>query len=412
MKRPKFNFPKLKNPTLYSIVMYLPAFSFFFVLLILALFTDTLLGFFGDDGFAAVLIISLLVSAAASLWYLLHDHFRFIMLDALFDTVRAWKRDRKWFETNRNGSGKAEAAEKISRRMALLGYTCAPVGASPAPLLIKYYSHFSWTVFYARVEKICLLYSVEHLDIKLYNQIITSVKANTVHLHGDKEKMFFLDKSKKKAPIACATAAIILADSVDEKIPAAVRRNIGSFNENVILPCVADFSEGKYYFDSMSEVYMLGVMGRPMKNHAIDIIKKAVFGGRLPLRGNEHFTEWHGDDLNTSFPELMKSVSGTLHPHKIPLRYKLAARSIKPGQVKFIGSFIFCKIRRKTIAFPYTVDKEDPRRLHVTFHKQSYSDFGRNLSKKEAETLRAQLLAFLEAEGFSAELTENQNGKK
>ena len=221
--------------------------------------------------------------------------------------------------------------------------------------------------------------------------------------------MRFIDKQKKKAPIASAAAVIILADSIDEKITNMVRRNIGSFKENVILPCVMDASSGKYYFDSLADIHILGMSGKPTKNYALEIIKKAVFGGHLPLKNNNNFN----DDICRDFkgnlsPEmtLWEAIAEfNFNENKIPLLYRMLARRVKPGRFKFRGNYILCKIREKAMAFPYKTDSENEKHLHITMGKKSVSQFEKNLSKKEFETLREQLSEFLTSEGYTYEIS-------
>lgn len=402
MKKLKLPFPKLKYPLLCHILLYTPAVAMAFLpLALLAAFEEQITSVIPMP----VTVIIILTLMILTIIMLIHDSAMFLSIEAYLSAISNYLKDRKCFSTDKNGKTRNEAEKYISGRMSRLGYTCKPMLSNPAPILIKYYSAFSWTIYYARIEKMCLLYSVDTLDMKLYSQIVTSVKTNTLHLHGDKSKMFFIDKQKKKAPLASAIAVVILADSVDEKVISAVRKNIGSYSDSVILPCVADISAGKYYFDACNETYMLGVMGKPMKNFAIDIIRKAVFGGRLPLRGNTDFTEFKNYDPDATLWDAIAEFRIDKEG-RVPLIYRLLAKRIKAGQFKFIGNYIFCKIRKKTMAFRYELDKENEKLIRITLRKKSISDFGKNISKKELETLRSGLADFLESEGFEYEFIE------
>ena len=403
MKKSKIKFPKLKHPTLCKIIMYAPALLLLPILILTAIFEEELKVFLPDSA----IVFMILVPMVFALVYLLHNPFMFLCMDVTLEGIRLHLKDRKFFKTNKNGSSRTEAEKNIIRRMSRLGYTCLPNKASPAPLLIKFYSHYSWTVFYARIEKICLLYSVEHLDTELYSRIISSAFSNIAPLHGDKAKMRFIDKQKKKAPIASAAAVIILADSIDERIPNMVRRNVGSFKESVILPCVMDASSGKYYFDALADIHMLGLSGKPVKNFAIEIIKKAVFGGRLPLKGNNNLCEMKNFDPEVTLGEAIAEFN--FNEGKVPFIYRMLAKHVKYGQFKFRGNYILCKIRKKAMAFPYRIDSEDPKHLHITMSKKSVSYLGKNLSKKELETLTTQLKDFLDSEGFSYEIHMQSN---
>lgn len=404
MKKPKIKFPKLKNPVLCKIILYAPAFLWMPILLLIAVFEEELEAVL--PGFAIVILMLVLMIFA--LVYLFHNPFMFLGMDVSLEGIRLHLKDRKFFQTDKNGSTRTEEEKIISRRMSRLGYTCEPNKASPAPLLIKFYSHYSWTVFYARIEKICLLYSVAHLDAELYRRIMTSASSNIIPLHGNKDGMRFIDKQKKKAPIASAAAVIILADSIDEKIPSMVRRDLGSYSESIILPCVADISSGRYYFDSLADIHIPGLAGKPAKNFAIEIIKKAVFGGLLPLQGNDNLCEMKNFDPEATLWEAIAEFN--FNEGKVPFIYRMLAKRVKPGQFKFRGNYILCKIREKAMAFPYKIDSENEKHLHVTLGKKSVSQFGKNLSKKEFEALSGALAEYLEAEGYTYTFSKIQRG--
>lgn len=321
----KIRFPKLKKPTLCKIILYAPAFLWVPIGILIAIFEESLESFIPDSA----IVFLMLTPMVFALVYLFHNPFMFLAMDVTLEGIRLHLKDRKFFQTGKNGSTRAEAEKNISRRMSRLGYTCLPNKASPAPLLIKFYSHYSWTVFYARIEKICLLYSVGHLDPMLYRRIMTSASSNVIPLHGNKAQMRFIDKQKKKAPIASAATVIILADSIDEKIPAMVRRDLVSYNESITLPCVADMSSGKYYFDSLADIHMLGISGKPAKNYALETIKKAVFGGHLPLKDNDNFCEMKKFDPEATLWEAISEFN--FNEGKVPFIYRILARHVKPG---------------------------------------------------------------------------------
>ena len=53
------------------------------------------------------------------------------------------------------------------------------------------------------------------------------------------------------------------------------------------------------------------------------------------------------------------------------------------------------------MAFPYRIDSEDPKHLHITLSKKSVSEFEKNLSKNEFETLSDTLAEYLYSEGYT-----------
>ena len=144
---------------------------------------------------------------------------------------------------------------------------------------------------------------------------------------------------------------------------------------------------------------MLGISGKPIKNYALEIVKKAVFGGHLPLRGNNNFTEMKNFNPEATLLEAIAEYN--FNEGKVPFIYRMLARTVKLGQFKFKGNYILCKIRKKAMAFPYKIDSENEKHLHITLSKKSVSKFEKNLSKKEFETLSDALAEYLDSEGFT-----------
>lgn len=132
------------------------------------------------------------------------------------------------------------------------------------------------------------MYEAPRLDEKTFRRIMTSAEQITVQLKKLSRPSLFLTKEEQKSPTCRAVAVIILTDYADPDVPTLARKR-RECNETALLPCVVELEARRCVFDGMREIYMLGSTPTPAKNLAIDLIKKVVFGGRLPLKDNDAF---------------------------------------------------------------------------------------------------------------------------
>lgn len=390
-------FPKLKNTFLCQFIMYFPAVLFFALIILL---TTPLF----ENVNSAVRVILFIAANIAELLYIFVTGGLFLHSELLFSDIKAWKNDRKNYYTDCNGADRKTAQENIQRRLKSCGKKCEPVKCgNVAPSEMRYRRSYSWTVFWAAIERVCLLYSVDFLDADKYREIITSAQVNAKTVKCKKSDLHFLDKNKKSAEISTAIAVIILADRVSYDIPKTVRNNNGEetlYEKSCVLACVADFAGHRYITDGMKEPYIAGMVGYPTKNRAIDLLKKAVFAGRLPLKGNNEFSEYDFDglDINMSLWEYISKTKKEINEEGKAERELV--EKMRDGEVKATDDFLYCKIGERTAAFRKYADENDEDQVHVDISFNYWCFPKKNkISKKDMETVKQKISLYFSEKG-------------
>ena len=178
-------------------------------------------------------------------------------------------------------------AERVEKRLKLFGKECNSTAISPKPDVLRYKYQPSITVYQKCIEKVVAVYHVDSLDKSKYHKIFSSAITNSKALEG-KRSPLFLDKSQKNAPIARITVIFIFAKQVDadlrENLYGIVCQNEGDGVNSVIIPCVVDAESGTAVFNCVKIPYI--AYQYPSKNRGINIVKRYLFGGILPLKAS------------------------------------------------------------------------------------------------------------------------------
>ena len=387
MKKFKIPSPKLNNPTLCLLFFYAGAVLF---LPLLAL-SPAVAALFGDTAsviYAIVIFILLSANILANSYY-------FESTSNFLASVTAWKCARLRFETDANGKTRAEAEKLISARITAKGTAHTPVNGYFSPLCVQYVSdgrkNFINKAFFP-THKLCLLYSVASLDQKLYSEIMASARKNISALMKD---------TRKKYGPRIATAVIILADRAEIDL-STLNAKADTYQNEIILPCVADFSSGKYVFDSLkfpcpliTRSYLADTE-TPVKNLAIDLTVKMLFGGKLPLEGNGNFLEWDGISLETPFLDYMRETyrksdePSEILPYFIPRETPI-----------FRKNYLYFKKDGKTVAWEYWLDEKDERKIHVEVMYSFYvKPYYHKLDKPERLAIQGMISEELSKKGY------------
>lgn len=385
-------FPRLNHPRLCQFILYLPALLPFIILLMAAVFLSV------NETNETVLGVSFLACFPVVLIYLFKNAPLLICSDIFFAGISAWKKDRENYYTACNGTDRKTAEKHIIGRMSRCGKERKPLSYGRAiPLAVSYRRSASWMVGWAAIEKICLLYSVDFLDFAAYNDILSSARLNTQALQCKKSDLHFPDKHQKKTPVSTSAAVIILADRVAENIRRLVRNPENKFAaECVILPCIYDFENNRVLFDGMKEPFVAGMSrGIPSKNRAIKLIIKAVFGGRLPLKGNSEFTDFRAEDVNMSLWEYVREFNKEMRG--ISREEKRLISVLKDREVKLNDEIIYCKLGERTAAFAACVDDDGLR--HVELSGYWFMPKKNRMSINDTETIKHLIGSYLSATG-------------
>lgn len=380
-------FPKLKHPTLCQILLYLPAFTFFVAIFLNIYIADTV------GGLVAILFFA--GGAAFSLWYLIKNAILLIASDMIFSEIRYWKTARTVYFTERNGRNLATAEKRILR--CLRGKSVEPLNNFVQPIAFRYQRRRPLSVFYFAIEKMTLVYSVDVLTEDNFRQIMASAKQNAQKARVQKSNIstFLMEKAQKNAQIVSGTAVVILAQRSEIEITErTVQASSGKFG--CIAPCVAVLDQGAYYMDAMREAYMLGMTEKPAKNFVVELLRKVVFDGKFPCKGNNNLLPFVAPDINPEMTlwELMRLSKDAVGEAKKEER-KLV-KKLRNGEVLYEDALVYCKLGERTASF---IADEKEGVVEIFFDGMwSYPKINK-ISKKDEAELRQRIETYFVTNG-------------
>lgn len=339
------SFPKLKNPLLCRITVY--------AVLILPCVVFGWGAFFIEALHELARIAIFIVSHIALIVIIIKNVMSLMMLDILLASIRAHSRVRKHFDYPTKNGGD-EVAKLIEKRLGIWGSKCKPLSREPIPSLIKYSARISWTIYNKAINKFVIIYRTELLDKSLYDATIQSAKINTEKYAGTKKRII-TDKHQKKAPLSIACAPVIIASRVDEKLSQKLFDTVCKGNgtdDKAFLPCVIDVERGICVFNSEKEPYF--GFGYSAKSRAYNLIKRYVFGGKLPFKNNEDKikTNYGDESFNeeTSLWALWRMLRN--EEKGIKRKEKKSVKALKENEIAFEDDAVYIKIGKRTAVLP------------------------------------------------------------
>ncbi len=276
MKKLKLKHPKLKHPLLCEAVLLMMMMSP--VVLVIAVVACEFL----PDTLYLLLVFGTL---AVSMVLLFRNMPLIWGTGIMLDLLRCRKTARKQYDLPADFS-----EEKLAQQMQRFGQHCEPLPLHPQPTELRYRLQWSAMTYARGYEKIIAMYRADVLDKAAYQDILNSARANFGTLEGRK-KPRFLDKYQKKSPLHRVLVVLICAGRTDEAgtdVFEQIQKQAGDGIETAILPCVLDLSRRTCIFDGER---LPDVFAYPVKNRGIRLIRRMVFGGRLPLKGNECYLD-------------------------------------------------------------------------------------------------------------------------
>ena len=333
--------PKLRNPglcrvMLYMIVILIP------VAVIAAVFAVSGL----IEGFPDI-AAALIVVAALVIWliWLIRNAGFLLSVDIILAGLAADKAARERFVLT-----DAFSAAGAERRLSRFGRQGEPVRCATPPEILRFRSRASLTIYSYAVEKTVAVYHTDYLDRELYRSIVSSARTCSDSLSG-KKKYPVIDGKRKKAPLNRSTVIVIFAKNTDVRLsgelPGLVSRNGGDGENSSFLPCVVDLGGRRCIFDSTREIYE-GFGAYPAKNRGIRLIRKLVFGGKLPLA--ESPERVRGRLVPDTDQGLFRWISGMHRDIVKELREdKKRYRSMCDGEIVFEDGCIYLKWKDRAI---------------------------------------------------------------
>lgn len=259
---------KLKYPLLCRIAVYVVVLGVFIAPMVAVVCIPVL-----SDLVKAVVCIACLAGLVV---FLCRNFANLMVLDILLATLQGFRGAYRQYPLKTD-------AKTLEKRLSRFGSECQPTAMQPVPQMLRYKSTAPITVYSSGVEKVVAVFRCGLLTKDEYRAIVNSAIANSRSLAGVR-KHRFLDREQKSAPLNRVTVILILASAVEPTLSQGlydlICKNEGDGFDVAVLPCVVDLSAKTCVFNSPREPYY--GMQYPVKNRGIRLIKKYIFGGKLP----------------------------------------------------------------------------------------------------------------------------------
>lgn len=259
---------KLKHPLLCRITSYVAVLGAFIAPMVAVICIPVL-----SD---LVKVIVSFLCMAGLLVFLVRNFMNLMALDVFLGTLQGYQGAYRQYPLKTD-------AKTLEKRLSRFGLDCKPMAVHPVPQMLRYKSTAPVTIYSSGIEKVVAVYRCALLTQEEYRAIVNSAIINSRSLAG-KKKPALLDQEQKKSPLNRVTVILILASAVEPTLAGElyekVCENAGDGFDCSVLPCVVDLSAKTCVFNSPREPYY--GMQYPVKNRGIRLIKKYIFGGRLP----------------------------------------------------------------------------------------------------------------------------------
>lgn len=380
------NYPKLKNPILCRILVYIVVIGAFFIPSILV----AVLPFISD----AVKVVVFMVSCIGFIYYVIKNIAVLMAVDVTLAQLNCYNKARKRFILPKTFS-----VEAANRRISKFGKQYEPTAISPKPEMLRYKSKASAMVYSRGIERVIATYSINFLDKTAYRSIVNSAKVNSDALKGRKKR--HTDKSNKNAPWNRATVVLIYAKSVDEKFAVELHKTVckngGDGFDTAFLPCVIDSEKGICTFDSM-RIPFIG-FGYPAKSRGINLIRKYLFGGSFPLADSPDFLEPMKDiDVEQTLWRFMKDTKKEmiLDDKESKKRFE----KMKHGEIIFEDGYIYLKWSERAIWTAVELDEEN-KTAQIDPIDYWYYPKANKIAKATTEEIKALINSYFTELGYA-----------
>ena len=337
--------PKLKHALLCRILTYVVVIGGFFLPFLVACCLD-----FVPEGVKAALFLATLLALVV---YIFRNALVLTVMDMFLATLRCWQMARSRYCLPEKGS-----PECVEVRIARFGKKCSPSALEPRPTDLRYRFRSSALVYARGIEEVVALFSVDTLEADTFHAVVRSAKANSKALTGTKQPRF-LDSAQKKAPLNRVTVIVILAKRVDsaleERLYKTVCGHSGDAFENAFVPCVVNLENRSCVFDSLRVPYT--GFARAVKNRGIRLVKRLVFGGKIPLTGNRNYLEPIRDmDPEQTLWDFWKALrcEYVLRDRENRKRFE----AMKDRQIRREKDILFLKWEKNGLSLPLEWDPE------------------------------------------------------
>ncbi len=364
---------KLTNPILCQLALYLPLLIVCLIVILLLSLETTVSVILG----VVVLLLGVvyLLCAAAILF----------SCEIILTIIENWKKDRLWYS-------QTQTPDQIIARANCFGKPFKEHTASQFPLLVQNKKTHSSTIFWSSIIRTVIVYKTENLDELTYRKIFASAKQIETQTYSPHKRSIFMTNAENKAPVCHATALIILADKADEAVTTTVRK-LPDFEEKALVPCIVDLSQKRVCFDGLKDPTISGMLGTSSKNFAIRLIKKIVFGGRLPLKNNDQFDYSRIDKelLEKSLYDFIVEMRSEFKDSKN--KSKKIAKNMVYDEIKIHEESLYIKLGERVAEFT-VLDDENEHDIGIMCDEFWIYPKKQKISKRDKKELKERITNF------------------
>lgn len=394
-------FPKLKHPSLCRVTLY-------FAVLVPLAAAAALIIFVADLLSAPNFVILLLTVAAlvGIIAFLIKNYQLLFAADMMLAAFACELHAQSRFPLPESFS-----AERAVKRLSRFGSQRDPAPGFIKPDILRFKSSRSFTVYARAIEKTIAVYHVDFLDPDSYRKIIDSAQATYLSLK-DSVKHRFLEPDIKKAPLNRVIVIVIFAKSVDavfaSDLGERVGKNGGDGYDASVLPCVVDLGSRYCFFDARKEIY--NGFQYPVKNRGIKLIRRYLFGGRLPVEPSDFPAEPGGGfDPEMTVWAFVRRVKHDLidEEREAKKRYGL----MKNGDVVCGDGVVYVKLHDRAIMTLIETDEESRKVNVALLDFWDWPNHGQVAAGTKQE-LRSLISEHFREAGYVAVFEESEEPKK
>ncbi len=300
--------------------------------------------------------------------------------------------------------------EVVEKRLSRFGSGQEPLPNSPQPAFLRYRFSHSLTAYSRGIERMAAVYHTDLLDGDTLRAIVRSGKANASALSGTRTSRF-LDSAQKKAPMHCVMVLLIFSGQVEDELSGRLYDRLCKFTvdgeKDAVLPCVVDLKRGICVFDGLRMPYV--GFEYPVKNRGIRLIRRMVFGGKLPLKDKAHMVPMKDpvalDQSLWAFWQGLRRDMGVSHSE-----VQRQFQRMRDRQILMCGDVLFLKWGEQGIALGLRQDKEQKRVRLETIEYWTYPK-SRPISKKVIGELQRVVEEFFGKDGWTVSYYGRSEGE-
>ena len=290
--------------------------------------------------------------------------------------------------------------EKIESNVRKIGKPVESALVLPQPQILNYSFKTPLTGFSSGIETVVSLYKTQFLGEVEYKNILNSVQSNSKNLKGRKSS-HFLDSEQKKAPLKRTIIALILADSVEEKLSSnlynvIVKEDKDGVDESV-LPCVINFKDNTVFFNTAIIPDMFSL--KPSRNRGIKIIKNKVFKGKLDFKNNLNRIEVNINEIDVE-QTIFKLIASERKEFKnIEKTNRKIFKKMNDKEILQKGNNLYIKLGDKGVCLYVESDAENKLATIEFFYMWDFPKTNQ-ISKKTIKEIQSMAINYFSQQGY------------